>query len=448
MKFEKRSRVPASAKELFDWHGRKGAFTRLAPPWQTLEVLREDPGLEVGKRVELNVSTPLGKKRWNAVHVECEDGKGFTDTQEKGPFKSWRHEHRFVPVSEGESELRDVIEFELPFGGLGKSYVLKQLQRSFDYRHWITKRDLELGKLLPESRPMRVAITGGSGFLGTQLRALLGGLGHEVFVVTRRGRDENDIVWNPYRGEIDRGAMEGMDAVIHLAGENLSSGRWTEERKKRLWSSRVDSTRFLVDVMGTLKSPPGVFLSGSGVGIYGNDPEAERTECSNPGDGFLAELCKAWEKEAIRAESLDTRVCLLRTGVVIDPRGGALQKMLPAFRLGLGGPLGSGRQWFPWISVEDWIGAVGWLLSDSRARGAVNLVAPEAMRQGEFARCLGRGVRRPAMLPAPALALKGALGEMADEALLSSCRVKPEILDSLGYSFVDPELSGLLTRVL
>ncbi len=336
----------------------------------------------------------------------------------------------------------------MPIGEIGKNVVKRQLDKSFAYRHWITRRDLELKRALPGFRTLKVAITGGSGFLGTQLKHLLGAQGHEVFVVTRSKLSETDIRWNPAAGEIELARLEGLDAIIHLAGESLTSGRWNEERKKRLWSSRVDATKFLVEAIERLESPPSVLLSGSGIGIYGSDPETVFTETSARGKGFLAELCEAWEAEASRAETVDTRVCFLRTGVVIDPRGGALAKMLPAFRFGFGGPLGDGQQWFPWISLEDWIGAVNWLIFAGKARGPVNLVAPEAVRQKEFARLLGKALKRPAFLPAPRFVISAVLGEMADEALLSSIRAEPGQLEATGYPFVLPDLRALFSRVL
>lgn len=448
MKFEKRSLMPCSAQELFEWHASSGGFGRLAPPWQKLEILSEDPGLDVGKRIELKMGTPIGMRRWVARHVECEEGKGFSDVQEEGPFKSWRHDHAFIQLDDGGCELLDSIEYRLPLGGLGESYVAKQLEKSFSYRHWVTYRDFELRNALPDFRELRIAIVGGSGFLGTKLKALLSAQGHSVFVMTRSKRSETDIRWDPASGEVELSKLEGLDAIIHLAGENLTSGRWSDSRKKRLWSSRVDATEFLVDSISKLDRPPSVLLSGSGIGIYGSDLEQVFSETSNRGDGYLAELCEAWETAALRAESVNTRVCLLRTGVVIDPRGGALQKMLPAFRFGLGGPLGDGEQWFPWISLEDWMGAVNWLLFDKQGKGAINLVAPEAVRQKEFARILGAALKRPAVLPAPRFALRAMLGEMADEALLSSIHAKPDRLNELGYRFVLPRLDELFANVL
>ncbi len=448
MKYEKRSVMPCSALELFAWHASSGGFGRLAPPWQKLEVLREDPGLEAGKRIELKMGTPIGMRRWLARHVACEEGKGFSDVQEEGPFKSWRHDHTFEQRDDGSCGLVDSIEYSLPLGGLGESYVSTQLEKSFSYRHWVTRRDFELKNALPDFQELKIAIVGGSGFLGTKLKALLSAQGHSVSVMTRRKRSESDIRWDPVAGEVEISKLEGLDAIIHLAGENLTSGRWSAARKKRLWSSRVDATEFLVDSITKLERPPTVLLSGSGIGIYGSDTERVFSESSKPGDGYLAQMCEAWEAAAMRAESANTRVCLLRTGVVIDPRGGALQKMLPAFRMGLGGPLGNGEQWFPWISLEDWMGAVNWLLFDKRSKGAINLVAPEAVRQKEFARVLGVALKRPAVLPAPRFALRVLLGEMADEALLSSIHAKPARLNELGYRFVLPRLGELFANVL
>lgn len=440
--------MPVSARELFNWHGQLGAFGRLTPPWQTVEVLREDPGLGVGKRIDLKMSTPLGKRLWKARHVACEEGSGFTDTQDDGPFKYWQHEHRFEANGDSESVLRDIIEFKMPVGSIGSSFVMAQLEKAFSYRHWVTRRDLALKGSLSNFRCMRIAITGGSGFLGGQLKSLLESQGHEVAVVSRSKRSESDILWDPSSGQIESLKLEGLDAVVHLAGESLVSGRWTDARKERLWSSRVDSTRLLVETFRKLEKPPRVFLSGSGIGFYGSDPDFCFDETSPVGSGFLAELCEAWEGEALAARDLGMRVCQLRTGVVIDPRGGALKQMLPAFRFGLGGPLGDGEQWFPWISAEDWIGAVTYLLFADEASGPVNLVAPECMRQRAFARVLGKALGRPAFLPAPKFAVRLALGEMADEALLSSIRARPVVLEKLGYSFVDSDLEGLLKRVV
>lgn len=452
MKFEKRSEIKASARELFEWHAKPGAFQRLTPPWQSVEVVREDPGLQEGKRIEIKLSTPAGTKHWKARHTSCIDGKEFTDTQDEGPFRSWTHRHSFRDTREYHCEMSDMVEYKLPFGFLGDTFgggfAKEQIEKTFEYRHWLTAADFEFKHQLPNFRKLKIAITGGSGFLGTQLNALLSTQGHEVRNITRSKKKESDIRWDPVKGEIELSELEGLDAVINLAGENLVSGRWNEERKKRLWSSRVDSTAFLIDALLRLEDPPSVFLSGSASGYYGTDPEQEFTEGSKRGEGFLAELCEAWENAALRAGSCGMRVCLLRTGIVLDPRGGALHKMLPAFRLGAGGPLGDGKQWFPWVAQEDWIRAVNWLLFAEKATGPFNLVSPQVVRQRDFATALGKVLHRPSFLPAPKAALSLVLGEMADEALMASARVKPVALQEKGYPFLLSDLETALSRVL
>lgn len=452
MRFTKTSKIEASARDLFDWHARPGAFARLTPPWQTVEVVREDPGLQVGKQVELKMDTPVGKKRWLAEHIGCVDGVEFTDIQREGPFKRWQHRHLFRHIDDRNCELVDEIEYELPFGLFGKSfgsgYVEKQLSKGFEYRHWITQRDMAFCNRLPRTGPLKVLITGGTGFLGSRLGDLLRSQGHEVSVVTRSKRSESDVRWDPQKGEVERSRLEGCDALVHLAGESLTSGRWTESRKRSLWSSRVDATSFLVDTLSRLESPPKVLLSGSGIGYYGSDPERVFDESAKRGEGFLAELCEAWEAQARRAETLGTRVVLLRTGVVVDPRGGALKQMLPAFRMGGGGPIGDGEQWFPWIGLEDWIRAVVWCAQQKKVAGPVNLAAPGIVRQKEFASELGHALGRPSFLPAPKFALSAVFGEMAEAALFSSIRAEPAALQQSGYEFELPRLDAAFRRVL
>lgn len=295
---------------------------------------------------------------------------------------------------------------------------------------------------------MRIIISGGSGFLGSSLAATLRERGHTVQSLTRRRRESGDVVWDPEAKRIESDRLEGCDAVIHLAGASLASGRWTAARKREIWSSRVEGTRFLVDALAALARPPRLVLSGSGINFYGNDPERVVTEADEAGRGFLAELCAAWEAEATRAEAFAERVAYLRSAVVLSGEGGAFAKMRPAFKAGLGGPLGDGRQWFPWIALDDWARAAAFLLEDPTLSGPFNLVAPEAIRQGDFARSLGKALGRPARVSAPKFALRLALGEMADEALLCSVRAAPAALEAAGFSFQLPTVDQALARCL
>lgn len=297
---------------------------------------------------------------------------------------------------------------------------------------------------------MRIVLAGGSGFVGRALAQSLRASGHEVrSLVRRRAQRPDESPWNPRRGEIDRGFLVDADAVVNLAGENLAAGRWTAARRARIRDSRVEPTRTLVAAMQGIKRPPAVFLCASAVGIYGGSGDAVVTENSARGQGFLADVCAAWEERAAQAEALGVRTVRLRFGVVLAAHGGALARMLPLFRLGLGGRLGSGRQWMSWISLADTLGAIGLALEDTRCRGPVNVVSPVPVTNAEFARELARALHRPAVLPAPAWALRLVLGRgLADEALLASTRAEPGELRRLGYTFRHPALSAAFAAAL
>ena len=299
---------------------------------------------------------------------------------------------------------------------------------------------------------MNVLIAGGTGFLGSALTRLLIQRGHRVSLLSRRPsapRSTPPIYhWDPERQELDVNALDGTDAVVNLAGENLASGRWTRERKRRLVVSRVEATRFLVRRWSDRPPAPRVLVNASAVGIYGNRGEELLTEESAPGSGFLADLCRGWEEAAQEARAVGARVVITRFGVVIDAAGGALPALLPLFKLGIGGPLGNGHQWMSWVALTDVTQSIANALEREEIAGPINVVAPTPERNREFARVLGRVLRRPALLPAPAGALRLVLGDMADEALLSSARVAPSNLTALGYRFAFEDLEAALRHAL
>ncbi len=297
---------------------------------------------------------------------------------------------------------------------------------------------------------MKVLVSGASGFVGSALVAGLGGEGHEVWRLVRREpkQGEPEIGWNPGAGEIDAAGLEGFDAVVHLAGENIAEGRWTEAKKTRIRNSRVRGTELVARTLVRLASRPAVLISASAIGFYGDRGDEELDEGSPHGNGFLAEVCRRWEGASRVASEAGIRVVQLRTGMVLGAHGGALAKMLPVFRCGLGGPLGSGRQYVSWITRDDLVGVVRHALSTDTLEGPVNAVAPQPVTNRQFTRALGRAMKRPAVVPAPAFALRAALGQMADELLLASARVVPRRLQSTGFSFADPEIDGALSRLL
>ena len=301
---------------------------------------------------------------------------------------------------------------------------------------------------------MRVIVSGGSGLIGRALVADLAADGHRATVLSRnpgrlRGLPEGvtAAAWDAKTAEALTPLLAGADAVVHLAGAGIADGRWTAERKRRIRDSRVNSSSAIAAAMAAADPRPAVLLQGSAVGFYGPRGDEELTEESAPGDDFLAEVCREWEQASAGVEEVGVRRALLRTGVVLALEGGALPKMLLPFRLFAGGPAGSGRQYMPWIHLADEVGAIRFLLSSPEARGPFNLTAPEPVTNKEFGRALGRVLRRPSFLPAPAFALKLALGEMS-KILLEGQRALPRRLEQAGYRFQFPELEGALRALL
>ena len=297
---------------------------------------------------------------------------------------------------------------------------------------------------------MRVLISGGSGLVGSALTKSLRADGHSVFHFVRPGGTAapGDVRWDPSQATVDVPALEAFDAIVHLSGASISDGRWTDNRKKELRSSRVDSTRVLVDSLERLKQPPRVFVCASAIGYYGNRGDELLAESSGYGNDFLALVCRAWEGEAARAAARGVRTVMARFGVILATQGGALPRMLMPFKLGLGGRLGSGKQWMSWIALEDVVQILRSAIADEKIQGPVNIVAPQPAQNAEFTRVLAGVLHRPAIFPAPAIALRLALGQMADGLLLSSQRVQPEKLVASGYKFRHESLQPALQAIL
>jgi uncharacterized protein (TIGR01777 family) len=297
----------------------------------------------------------------------------------------------------------------------------------------------------------KIVLSGASGMLGTSLRRRLGALRAPIVQLVRGvPRSEEQVAWDPAATPslADPSPLEGCAAAIHLSGANVAAHRWTADYRRELTASRAGSTRALATILAGLREPPQTLVVASAVGIYGDRGDAVLDETSTPGAGFLAEVCRQWEAAARPALEVGIRVVHARFGVVVGRGPGALEKMLPAFRLGLGGRLGSGRQWMSWVSLEDAVAAILFALETESLSGAMNVVSPNPVTNAEFTRALARQVHRPAVLPVPAFALRLALGQMADEALLASARVVPAKLLSAGFEFAHPTVDEALGTAL
>ena len=452
--FLARSPMPVAAAELFAWHTREGAFQRLSPPWERTEVLEQGRSLAPGTRVVVRTHVGPVPQRLVAEHTEYVEGSHFQDRQVEGPFAEWVHTHRMVPDGERQSFLEDDIAYALPLGSLGSAVagasVEKRIRRMFAYRHALTRADLERHAAFADRPRLEVAISGASGLLGQSLAPFLTTGGHRVRRLVRESGSvgTGKVRWDPARGELDLAALEGVDAVVHLAGAPISEGRWNPARKRLILESRQGPTRVLCEGLARLATRPRVLVSASAVGYYGDGGEATLDEESRSGTDFLAGVCREWEDATAPAREAGIRVVNLRIGVVLTSGGGALAKMLPAFQAGAGGRIGSGRQWMSWISLEDLVGMVHFALMREDVSGPLNATAPAPVRQEEFARTLGRVLHRPAVAPLPAFAVKALFGEMGEALLLGGARVMPARAGQLGFPFLHPELEACLRFTL
>jgi hypothetical protein len=454
--FESTLGFPVSAAEAFAWHERDGALERLTPPWERVELVgRSGPGIGTGVKVTLRNRLGPFVLKWVAEHRDYVPAHLFRDVALSGPFASWDHRHEFSDTPGGGSRLRDHVEYRLPGGWAGRlvagGMVRGKIASLFAYRQAVTRDDLCFARdHAAAGRKLRILVSGTSGLIGGALVAFLRTQGHEVLrLVRREKRAADEVTWQPESGRADFSKAGEIDAVVHLAGAGIADRRWTAERRREIRESRVRDTRVLAEALAARARPPAVVIGGSAIGYYGSQDGAWLDEGSAAGGGFLADVTQEWEAAWAPMEATGARRVYLRTGVVLSPAGGALAKMLTPFSLGLGGPVGDGRQYWSWISIDDMVGAIGHALLTETVRGPMNAVAPEPVTSADFARTLGRVLHRPAVVPAPAFALRAVLGRgLADEALLASQRVRPSVLAGTGYRFRHENLEGALRHVL
>jgi len=439
--------VDAPIYEVFDWHTRPGAFTRLAPPWQPVRVVAEADSLQSG-RAELGLP---GGLRWVADHQpdSYDPPRRFVDSIGTEGLASlpvrlavrWRHTHDFEELDGERTRVTDRVATPVP---------ARALRAMFRYRHRQLADDIGVHRHAAAQglAPATVAVTGSSGLVGSQLTAFLSTGGHRVIRLVRHAATKSDErQWNP--DDPDPGLLAGVDAVIHLAGASIA-GRFTEEHRAAIRDSRIGPTRRLAELIAKSADGPKVLISASAVGYYGYDRREETlTEDSERGDGFLADVVAEWENATAPAEQAGVRVVRVRTGIVQSPGGGTLRLLRPLFAAGLGGRVGNGQQWLSWIGIDDLVDVYHRGLWDADLSGPVNAVAAEPVRNVDYTRTLAHVLRRPALLPVPPLGPRLLLGEQgARELACASQRVLPARLQQADHRFRRPDLEQTLRHLL
>ena len=453
--FIKKTRIDAPVEEVFKWHSRPGALERLSPPWDPVRVIERKGGINKGAKVVLEMKAGHFPYRWIAEHSDYEENRMFRDRQVRGPFPHWVHTHSFEPDDPEGSFFEDRIDYALPFYPFGKllggAIVEAKLARIFKYRHATAIEDIILHLSKKDiKRPVKILMTGASGLLGSALIPFFSTGGHFVHTLVRRDPvlEKGETFWDPEKKRLDPSVFDGIDAVIHLAGEHIGEGRWTDEKKRRIIESRTKGTSLIAETISKLSSPPPVLICASAIGYYGNRGDKILAEDDPPGDDFISKVCSEWEKSAQAAVDKGIRTAFMRIGIALSPAGGALSRLLLPFRAGLGAKIASGAQFMSWVGIDDVIGAFFHVLADNKIAGPVNVVSPNPVTNLEFTKTLGQVLSRPAIFSVSAAAINLAFGEMGREVLLSSTRVMPEKLLETGYRFRNPDLFGVLSHLL
>ena len=452
--FEHETLLENNIDETFAWHERKGAFRRLMPPWELTEEIRADDNLNEGSQRIFRF--PLGpfKMNWVAEHTGYNPPHSFEDKMVSGPFKSWHHVHKFEQISTNKSRIHDKINYRLPLGFLGKlvagKMIKRRLKRMFTAREIRLERDLKRHAEFTNHPRKKILIAGSSGLIGRQLVAFLDTGGHDVWQLVRRKPEEGqkEIEWYPSKNVLDYRLIEGFDAIIHLGGAGIGDKRWSKKRMKLIEESRTKSTELLANTIAELTNKPEVFIVSSAIGWYGDRGDEILNEDSEPGQGFLPLTCKLWEDACQAAKDSGVRTINIRTGIVLDATGGALGKMLFPAKIGAGGPIGRGKQWMSWISMDDQVYSINHLLMNSDCEGVYNLCSPNPTRQRTFAKTLGKVLKRPAFMPTPPIGIWLLFGKMGVALTTESTRVIPDRLIESGYLFEHQELETALRDCL
>ena len=451
-----RSLINRSSKEIYDWHLRRRVVERCIPPSDVVEVLSFEgrPDTAGSKAV---FRFKFLKLFWSKVVIEyigSEKNASFSSRQVEGFFNEYSCDTVINPQSDHTSEIIDNFEFihSFPkiFNPLINKYLKKRLGKILAYKHALIDHDIGMIKKYPLKAPMKVLISGSHGLIGKNLSYFLEFMGLEVHHLVRRSPGEsNSVVWDPNTSACNIDDFEGFDAVIHLAGENLATGRWTKQKKARVLTSRAKSTEHLVEIIKKLEKPPKVFISASAIGYYGNRGSEVLTEDSDPGKGlFITDVCEKWERASKDLDEIGVRALQTRFGIVLSGQGGALKKMLNFFALGLGGQIGNGHQYMSWVALDDVFGALFHAIMTPSLKGPVNVVSPNPVPNDRFSKKLASHLHRWLGPPIPDFAIKLFMGQKGEELLLTSARVEPKKLLESGYHFHYPKLCQALMHVI
>jgi hypothetical protein len=442
---------------VWDWYDSEEAFTRLTPEWEPIKP-QQIGALKDGERTIFKMKLGPFPRKWIAEHHNVKRFRTFDDTMIKGVFNKWIHSRKFTPNKDG-CVIRDELEWRLPLHFASKFTspitVMPRLRGMFRYRSDTVRDDLsKISETITQKRK-RILITGSTGLIGTELYAFLSAAGHDVFRLLRvesnlppYANPDSVIRWNDLTGEIVSGSLENFDAVVHLAGAGIGDKNWSKRRKMLIEKSRTIPTEILSQKLSECENKPEVLISGSAIGWYGGRGNEVLTEESEPGEGFLPNICAKWESATQSAKDSGIRVVSMRTGIVVTAKGGMLQRLLLPAKFGALGPIGGGKQMQSWISFNDVIYSIHHLIMNKECEGPFNLTSPNPINQKDFAKLLGKVLKRPAFAPLPSFVVKLLFGEMGKDLILEGQNVSPKKLLDSGYKFVNADLESCLRHTL
>ena len=456
--YEHTATFPFSRETVWNWHARPGAVRRIMPEWEGIRPL-EVGGIKDGAVTTFRMSIGIVPQKWKAKHHSYIEGEQFCDNMIKGPFARWNHTHKFLENGTDEMKIHDTIDWKLPFHFFTRIgapiMVMPRVNQMFKHRSRRILADLSRQEMFKDAPRKRILISGSTGLIGTQLGAFLETDGHDVHRLLRPStklhadQDPTKIVkWDDQTGKILEGSLENFDVVIHLAGAGIGDKRWSKKRKKLIAESREIPGRNLSNALAELSSPPSLFMCASAIGFYDNRGDEDLDETSSIGDGFLAKICKKWEDAMKPASDAGIRTIIMRNGIVTTASGGMLQQILLPAKLGAMGPIGGGRQWQSWISFDDLIYAIHYLMNHEDASGVFNMTSPNPVTQKQYAKTLGKVLRRPAFAPVPGFVMKILFGELGKSLILDGQKVHPKRLLELGFKFEHETLESALRDTL